>query len=116
MNGLGIFDTNGRLQVAIGAHTVAEKGGGFYCNSPNGERRAGFGVNEDGTAGLDFSAAQKDRYIQLQAGGEGKLLFMFSGNEVPMATLGLTEGEDRELSANLALIDKAHIPQVSPAS
>jgi hypothetical protein len=112
----------------MGAHTVSEKGcsiylggpdgesraglsvdekrSGFYCCDMNGERRAGFGVSENGTAGLDFSSAQKDRDIHLQAGAEGDLLFMFSGNGVPMATLGLTEGEGREPFANLALVDK----------
>jgi hypothetical protein len=37
MNGLGLFDTNGRLQIAMGALTISEKGSGLYCNGPNGE-------------------------------------------------------------------------------
>jgi hypothetical protein len=83
MNGLGIFDTNGRLQVALGAWAISEKGSRLYFNGPdgeshaglsvdekssslyccdtNGENRSGFGVYEDGHAGLRFSAAQNDR-------------------------------------------------------
>ncbi len=124
----GLFDTNGRLQVAMGASAVNVHEGGLNCYGPNGEDRvglamhkegsslyfndtndqprAGFGVYEDGQAGLSISAAQKDRHIKMAAWKDGDLTLMLTDSGAPRAALRLAESENRELSPDLALIDK----------
>jgi len=64
MNGLGIFDANGGLQIAMGAYAISEKGSRLFFNDTDGKHRGSLGVHEDGQAGLSFSAAQKDRHIK----------------------------------------------------
>ena len=83
-----------------------KEGSGLHFNDTNGERRAGFGVYEDGQAGLSISAAQKDRHIKMAAWKDGNLTFMLTDSGTPRAALGLAESENRELSPDLALFDK----------
>jgi hypothetical protein len=90
---------------------VDEQGSGLYCGDTNGEHRAGLGVREqDGQAGLNLSAAQKDRHIRMKAGQEGELLYTYPDKDTPIVGLGLTdgliEGEDEEPTAAFAITDK----------
>jgi hypothetical protein len=84
MNGLAVFDTDGRLQIAMGAHAISE----------------------NGQAGLSLSAAEKDRHIKMAAKNDGRLTFMLTDKGTPMLALMLTEGERKELSSDLVLMDK----------
>jgi len=103
--GSGLFfnDTKGEPRAGL---NVNEKSSNLYCCDANGESRSDFGVYEDGQAGLRLSAAQKDRQIQMAATKDGNLYLVLSEEDTSMAGLTLAEGEDKELSSDLALISK----------
>jgi hypothetical protein len=112
MNGLGIFDANRGLQIAMGAYAISEKGSRLFFNDTNGKYRGGFGVYEDGQAGLSFSAAKKDRHIKMAALSDGNLHIMLTESGTPSVALGLAESENSELSPDLSLFGKVTIPSL----
>lgn len=103
---LSIFDHSDRVRASLGASAIPEKGGGLSVYDKNGEHRAGLGLDESGQAGLSVSAGQKDRDITISAYDEGDLYLMLGEGDTPMAALGLTEGEDKDLSSEFFLVDK----------
>jgi hypothetical protein len=103
---LSVFDQSDRIRISLGASAIPEQGGGLSFLGTNGKLRAGLGLHENGQAGLSFSAAQKDRDITISAGDEGNLYLVFTEKDIPMVGLGLTEGEDKDLSSELALVDR----------
>jgi hypothetical protein len=130
-SGLGVFDTNGKLRAAVGMGNDPGNGPFFSLYDTDGIPRVLLGMDSDpgkgsylalldtegnhravvslaagGQAGLRFSAGQKDRAIGISAEDEGNLYLMLSAEGIPMAVLGLTEGEDKDLSSELVLVDK----------
>jgi hypothetical protein len=105
-SGLGVFDTNGNLRVAVGMENDPDKSSYLILLDTEGRHRAVVNLETGGQAGLRFSAGQKDRAIGIAAEDEGNLLLTLSEKEIPMVGLGVTEGEDKELSSELALVER----------
>jgi hypothetical protein len=130
-SGLGVFDTNGNLRAAVGMYNDPAKPSFFNLYDTDGKPRVQLGMDNDpgkgsylalldtegnhravvslevgGQAGLRFSAGQKDRAIGIGAEDDGDLYLMLTEKDIPMVGLGVTEGENKDLSSELMLVDK----------
>jgi hypothetical protein len=105
-SGLSVFDTNGKPRAVVGMDNDPEQSCFFTLLDADGGHRAVVSFRTDSQAGLRFSSGQKNRAIAMAAGDEGNLYLMLSDEGTLMASLGLTEGEDKGLSSDLALTDK----------
>ena len=105
-SGLGVFDTNGNLRVAAGMDNDPAKRSFFNLYDTEGNHRVVVSLDADGQAGLRFSAGKKDRAIGIAAEDEGNLILMLTEDDTPMVGLGVTEGEGKDLSSELVLVDE----------
>jgi hypothetical protein len=105
-SGLGVFDTNGNLRVAVGMDNDPAKRTFFNLYDTEGNHRVVVSLDADGQAGLRFSAGKKDRAIGIAAEDEGNLLLMLTEKDTPIVGLGVTEGEGKDLSSELVLVDE----------
>ena len=79
MNALGVLGTGGRLQVAMGANTISEKGDGFYCHGPNDEPRASINVDEKDGA-LFFNDTKGERRACINVNEKSSSLYCCDAN------------------------------------